>query len=287
MATPPLPGREQAAQSGEVVAAAERSVKLSAVDLGVEYLIARTGQILRAIDSMTVSVRANEFVCVVGPSGCGKSTFLSVCAGLIPYSDGELTIDNQPVRGPGPDRAVVFQSAALLPWRTTMGNVTYGLDLRGVPKKVATVRAQAAIDLVGLRGQEDRYPHELSGGMQQRVNLARALTADPEILLLDEPFAALDAQTRELMQAELLRVWDATRKTTILVTHQIDEAVLLGDRVVVLSKGPESRIKEIVTIDLPRPRDESLRGGGRFADFVARIKRLIYDDTHPTNAAAR
>ena len=286
MTAVPSPGGSTAVPRDPVDTAA-RPVKLAAVDLGVEYLIARTGQVLRAIDDISVSVRANEFDCVVGPSGCGKSTFLSVCAGLIPYSDGELTIDDKPVRGPGPDRAVVFQSAALLPWRTTMGNVTYGLDLRGVAKRVARAQAQVAIDLVGLHGYEDRYPHELSGGMQQRVNLARALTADPEILLLDEPFAALDAQTRELMQAELLRIWDATRKTTILVTHQIDEAVLLGDRVVVLSKGPGSRIKEIVAIDLPRPRDESLREGSRFADFVARIKHLIYDDNHSANAAAR
>lgn len=227
-----------------------------------------------AVEDVSFSIRAQEFICVVGPSGCGKSSILNVIAGLIRPVGGEITLDGQPVRGTGRNRSVVFQSPALLPWRTALENVRYGLDLWRTPRTEADRTARAMLDLVGLDAYEKNFPHELSGGMQQRVNLARALAVDPELLLLDEPFAALDAQSRESMQNELLRIWTATRKTSLFVTHQIDEAVLLADRVIVMGRGP-GHIKEIIPIDLPRPRDEHIRRAPKFFEYEDRIRTLI------------
>jgi NitT/TauT family transport system ATP-binding protein len=230
-----------------------------------------------AVENVTFDIQPQEFVCVVGPSGCGKSSILNVIAGLLKPSAGEILVDGNPVSGAGKNRSVVFQSPALLPWRTALENVRYGLDLWGVAREEAKRRALEMLELVGLSHRIENFPHELSGGMQQRVNLARALAVDPEILLLDEPFAALDAQSRESMQNELLRIWTATKKTSLFVTHQIDEAVLLSDRVIVLGKGP-GHIKEIIPIDLPRPRDERIRRESAFFEYEDRIRNLIKGD---------
>src|SRR5215469_17048488 len=190
---------------------------------------------LRALDSVSFDVTPGEFVSIVGPSGCGKSTLLSIIDGLVHATEGRIVVDGREVREPGHDRALVFQEPSLLPWRTVLNNVAFGLQCQNVPRDDARVRSRELIDLVGLNGFAEAYPHQLSGGMQQRVNLARALAVDPEILLMDEPFASLDAQTREIMQAELLEVWQRTGKTVLFVTHQIDEAIYLADRVIVFT----------------------------------------------------
>lgn len=251
--------------------------RLVADEIAIEYEVAR-GATYRAVSSFSLEVDSGSFVCVVGPSGCGKSSILNAVAGLVPCSAGTLLIDGHPVVGCGPDRAVVFQEPSLLPWRTVMRNVAYGLELRGDRKADARAQAQKMIDLVGLNGFEDRYPAQLSGGMKQRVNLARALAMEPEVLLLDEPFASLDAQTRTVMQTELLRIWEASRTTALFVTHQIDEAVLLGDRVVVLSEGPGSVVAAEIPVGLPRPRSALITREPEFLDLTDRIWKLIRSD---------
>jgi NitT/TauT family transport system ATP-binding protein len=262
--------------------AAAYADKLVVEDLSVYYYTERNGQHFCAVKDVSFSVAGHEFVTLIGPSGCGKSTVLKVVAGVIPYQSGRMMLDGQPVRGPGRERAVVFQSAALLPWRTALGNVVYGLELRKVPKGEARERAADMLALVGLRGSEKKYPSELSGGMQQRVNLARALAIDPELVLMDEPFSALDAQTRDVLGSETQRIWQETQSTVLFVTHQIDEAVFLSDRVVVLSPGP-GRVSEILTIDLPRPRTDDMKEDARFLEAVARIRALV----RGSRAAAR
>ena len=227
-----------------------------------------------AVDRVSFYIASHEFLCIVGPSGCGKSSILNAIAGLLRPAQGVILLDGNPIAGAGRNRSVVFQSPALLPWRTALQNVRYGLELWGTRRSECDERARDMLDLVGLGHRAGNYPHELSGGMQQRVNLARALAVDPEILLLDEPFAALDAQTRETMQIELLRIWAATRKASLFVTHQIDEAVLLADRVLVLSKGP-GRILDDIRIDLPRPRDDNIRRDRAFFEYEDRIRGLI------------
>jgi NitT/TauT family transport system ATP-binding protein len=259
------------------VAAEQAATRLEVRDLAIAYQRRESGAYEVAVQKADFTIAAHEFICVVGPSGCGKSSILNVIAGLLRPISGAVLIDGTPIDGPGRNRSVVFQSPALLPWRTALENARYGLDIWGVPRKEGSQRAREMLELVGLKNRENSFPHELSGGMQQRVNLARALVADPEILLLDEPFAALDAQNRETMQQELLRIWNATRKSSLFVTHQIDEAVLLSDRVVVLSKGP-SRVKEIVTIDLPRPRPESIKRDPRFVAYEEHIRGLIREE---------
>jgi len=253
------------------------TAKLQARDVSVMFLNERTGTRTHALENINLEIYDEEFVAIVGPSGCGKTTFLSAVDGLIPIQGGEIRIAGRPVTGPGRDRAVVFQHASLLPWRTVMGNVIYGLQLQGAPTREATARAQRFIDLVGLHGFERYYPNELSGGMQQRVNIARALVCDPEILLLDEPFASLDAQTRELMQAELVRIWRETRKTSLFITHQINEAVYLADRVIVFSSRP-GRVRAVIEVGLPRPRDLSVKRAPAFLAYEDRIWRLIEDE---------
>jgi NitT/TauT family transport system ATP-binding protein len=218
-----------------------------------------------------------EFVSVVGPSGCGKTTFLSVVDGLVAASAGRILVDGQAVTRPGPDRAMVFQEASLLPWRTVLGNVCYGLECLGTPRREREERAAHLIDLVGLSGFEHHYPYELSGGMQQRVNLARALLVDPKILLMDEPFASLDAQTRELMQEELLRIWLQAKKTVLFVTHQIDEAIYLSDRVLVFTGRP-GRVKETIRVEIERPRPLGVKREPHFHAIEDRIWSLIEDD---------
>jgi len=207
-----------------------------------------------AIDNFDLEIGANEFLTILGPSGCGKSTLLNIIAGFDHPTDGEIRLDGKIINKPGPDRGVVFQEYALFPWLNAAQNIEFGLRERGVSKAERTLRVQEQIASVGLRGFETRFPHELSGGMRQRVALARVLVNDPKILLMDEPFAALDAQTRTIMQNELLKVWSAERRTALFITHNIEEAVLLGDRVVVMTARP-GRIKDIVPITLARPRD--------------------------------
>lgn len=251
--------------------------KLEASHVSVEYWIARSGERFCALDDVCLKVNEGEFISFLGPSGCGKTTFLNAIDGLVPISQGEIRIDNRKIVKPGKDRAMVFQSPALLPWRTVMGNVTYGLELQGARNGAGRTRARDLIKLIGLEGFEHRFPNELSGGMQQRVNIARALVTDPEILLLDEPFANLDAQTREFMQAELLRIWSRTRKTAIFVTHNITEAIYLSDRVVVFTARP-GHIKEIIPIELPRPRPLRIKRRIEFLKYEDDLWKLIVDE---------
>lgn len=206
-----------------------------------------------AIKDVDLEVKKGEFLTIVGPSGCGKSTLLDIIAGLAKPNSGKIYIDNKLITGPDLDRGIVLQGYALLPWRTVRQNVEFGLEIKGVNKAQRKEISLQFINLVGLNGFEDRYPYELSGGMKQRVAIARALAYDPEVLLMDEPFAAVDAQTREVLQDELLRIWEETHKTIIFVTHSIDEAVALADRVAVMTVNPGT-IKEIIDIKLPRPR---------------------------------
>jgi NitT/TauT family transport system ATP-binding protein len=254
--------------------------KLEAQDIRLTYVQPRTDTRLVALDGVNLAVMEGEFVAIVGPSGCGKSTFLSVVDGLIAADGGRVLVDGAAVTKPGPDRSVVFQDASLLPWRTVLGNVRYGLECLGVSAPKAEERASRLIALVGLEGFEHHYPHELSGGMQQRVNLARALVVDPKILLMDEPFAALDAQTRELMQEELTRIWATAQKTVLFITHQIDEAIYLADRVIVFSGRP-GKVKESIIVDIERPRPIGVKRQPRFHAIEDRIWGLIDEDVRP------
>jgi NitT/TauT family transport system ATP-binding protein len=253
------------------------SPKLEAIDVTVRYENPRTGVTTLALEGFTVSVQPGEFLCLVGPSGCGKTTFLYCLDGLLPLTDGRILLDGKPIAGPGRDRAMVFQSPSLLPWRTVLRNVTYGLELQGVPLRQSLPRAREMIALVGLEGFEHYHPSELSGGMQQRVNLARALVMDAEVILLDEPFASLDAQTREFMQAELMRIWQETRRTAIFITHQINEAIYLADRVVVLSARP-GRVKSVLPVAVPRPRELRVKRTPAFLELEDHIWSLIEEE---------
>jgi NitT/TauT family transport system ATP-binding protein len=231
--------------------------KLSIRGVEKRFKIKKRGQTheFLALGGVDLDVQDHEFVAVIGPSGSGKTTLLKIVAGLIPHNAGEILIDGKPVTGPGDDRAVVFQTFGLFPWKTVLDNVRFPLVIRGIDKAEAEQRARDNIEKVGLSGFEEAHPHQLSGGMQQRVGLARALTADPQILLMDEPFGAIDAQTRELMQEELLKLWSETKKCVLFITHDLDEAVLLADRVVVLTSGP-GRVQAVVDVPLPRRRWE-------------------------------
>jgi NitT/TauT family transport system ATP-binding protein len=251
--------------------------KLVVRNLRKSFRSQRSAEPIQVFDNISFEVHPSEFISLVGPSGCGKTTFLRILDGLIPRDDGNILLDGKAVIQPGPDKGFVFQDSSLLLWRTVVDNVILGLELQGVGKKEARTKAQQYIALVGLKGFEQHYPHELSGGMQQRVNLARALIVDPEILLMDEPFASLDAQTREIMQAELLKMWRQTRKTVIFVTHQIEEAVYLSDRVVVFSARP-AKIREIVKVGLPRPRSLAVKRTPEFLQLADRIWNLIQQE---------
>jgi NitT/TauT family transport system ATP-binding protein len=213
---------------------------------------------LKVLDEIDFEVAAGEFVSLLGPSGCGKSTLLRIIEGLIPTSAGRVTLGERVISGPGPDRGFVFQSDSLLPWRTVERNVGIGLEIIGVSRSDQAAEVRRLLEVVGLSEFAAHYPHQLSGGMRQRANLARALATDPDVLLMDEPFGALDAQTRELMQAELLRLWSSARKTVIFVTHSIEEAVFLSDRVIVMSSRPGA-VRAEFAVDFPRPRDPSVR----------------------------
>ena len=245
---------------------------------GVSKTFARTGKpSVEALRDINIAINEGEFVSIVGASGSGKSTLLRIIDGLLAPNSGGVLVDGINVTRPGPDRAMVFQQDSLLPWKTVIENVAYGLTLAKKPWPEAAKVAERFIAMTGLTGFESHYPHQLSGGMRQRVNVARALAVDPRILLLDEPFAALDAQTREIMQTELLAIWRESRKTVLLITHQIDEAVFLSDRVIVFSARPGS-VRQEVRIDLQRPRRLELKRTPEFGGLVDRIWKLIEEE---------
>ncbi len=266
--------RGSAARASLGAGTSEPALRLTALS---RVFKAPGGGTVTALRDVNLEVEQGAFVAIVGASGSGKSTLLRIVDGLIPPSAGTVEVDGRVVTGPGPDRAFVFQQDNLLPWRTIIDNVGYGLHLAGRPRAEVRSRSQGLIDLTGLQGFEDYYPHQVSGGMRQRANVARALAMDPRILLLDEPFAALDAQTREIMQAELLRIWGDQKKTVLFVTHQIDEAVYLADRVVVLSARPGT-VREVVNVDLPRPRELSVKRTPAFLELVDHIWHLIEEE---------
>lgn len=223
-----------------------------------------------ALDGINLTVADNEFMTVIGPSGCGKTTLLRIIAGLIEPDDGEVLMDGSPVKGPGRDRAVVFQNFALLPWADVLKNVAFGLRLQGISKQEREERAMHYIQLVGLDGFEKNLPSQLSGGMQQRVGLARALCVNPEVLLMDEPFGAVDEQTRRLLQEQLIEIWEKERKTVLFITHSMEEAVLLGDRLALMGRRPGT-IKEILDVPIARPRDRGVERSSEFVDIKENV----------------
>jgi NitT/TauT family transport system ATP-binding protein len=227
---------------------------------------------LTALENFDLDIYEGEFLSLLGPSGCGKSTFLNILAGLDDYDLGEILVDEKPLEKRSFNRGIVFQSYALLPWRTVIRNLEVGLEIRGINRRERRKIAHRYLELVGLAAFENQYPHQLSGGMRQRVAIARVLAYRPDLLLMDEPFAALDAQTRETLQIELLRIWEADKKTIVFVTHSIDEAILLSDRVAFMSSRP-GHIKQIIPIDLPRPRTEAIRNSLEFA----RIRKSVWE----------
>jgi NitT/TauT family transport system ATP-binding protein len=234
-----------------------------------------------ALSDIGFEVHDNEFVTIIGPSGCGKTTLLRIIAGLIPYDQGEVAIDGRAITGPGPERAVVFQNFALMPWADVLANITFGLEVRGTPANECRDKGRDLIRLVGLEGFEKRLPKELSGGMQQRVGLARALAVNPQILLMDEPFGALDEQTRRLLQEQLLQLWEEQRKTVVFVTHSMDEAVMLGDRVMLMTPRP-GRVKEMIDVPLQRPRSPQVEKSGAFVE----IKEYLWENLRAMQVGA-
>jgi NitT/TauT family transport system ATP-binding protein len=228
------------------------------------------GHEVTALDDVSVTIEDKEFVCLVGPSGCGKTTLLRIVAGLETATSGMVTLNGEAITGPDLKRGMVFQEYSLFPWRTVIGNIAFGLEMQGIPKEERRTIARQYLGLVGLEQFETAYPNELSGGMRQRVAIARALANNPKVLLMDEPFGALDAQTRNKMQTELLEIWEKTKKTVIFVTHSVDEAVYLADRIVVLSARP-GRIREVIEVGLPRPRDRTDTEFARLRKYVLRL----------------
>jgi NitT/TauT family transport system ATP-binding protein len=260
-----------------VKVAARDELKLVVRDVGMTYTHPRSGRETTALEDIALEVRDGEFITLVGPSGSGKSTLLALIDGQLTPTRGTLQIDGAPIKRGTGQRAMVFQDASLFPWLTAEKNAMFGLQAAGKSAKEARERVREVLRIVGVDAFAQHYPHELSGGMQQRVNLARALAVDPDILLMDEPFAALDAQTRYVMQEELLKIWRRTRKTVIFVTHQIGEAIFLSDRIVVLSGRPGT-VTETIPVDLPRPRELSMRRDPRFGAMEDHIWSLIEGD---------
>jgi len=234
----------------------------------VTKIFKREGKETIAVENLSLNIKEGELISFVGPSGCGKTTILRLIAGLEELTYGEIRVGDKVCTEPGPDRGMVFQEFALFPWRSVRKNIEFGLEIAGVPKKERHEKADRYIEIVGLEGFADSRVHELSGGMKQRVGIARALVADPDVILMDEPFGALDAQTRNIMQAGLIRILDKTDKTIVFITHSVDEAVFLSDRIVILTKRP-ARIKEIVEIPWPRPRDRAS------PEFTALRKKIL------------
>lgn len=243
-------------------------MRLSIEHLGRTFVSA-SGETVEALSDINLEIVDKEFVCLLGPSGCGKTTLLRIIGGLDQATSGTALLDGQPITGPDPRTAMIFQEYSLYPWRTVLDNVTFGLEIRGVEKEKRSALAHTYLEMVGLSGFARSYPYELSGGMRQRVAVARALAVEPEVLLMDEPFGALDAQTRNRMQKELLEIWEKTKKTIIFVTHSVDEAVYMSDRIVVLTRRPGT-VREVMEIPIPRPRD-------RTSTEFARIRRHVLD----------
>jgi NitT/TauT family transport system ATP-binding protein len=242
-------------------------------NLSKTYFDPYAGTKVTAVRDVSLEVAAGEFACIVGPSGCGKTTVLNLVAGFIPATSGEILLDGRPVKGPGPDRGVVFQSFALFPWRTVLDNVAFGPKMRGIGKLEREKIARQYLALAKLSDAAGRYPNELSGGMQQRVGVVRALANEPDVLLMDEPFASVDAQTRMTLQEELTRIWQEKRPTVLFITHDVAEAVFLGNRVIVLSKG---QVLEEIAVDLPRPRAwDALNEDERFKALTGRVLQLV------------
>jgi NitT/TauT family transport system ATP-binding protein len=260
--------------------AADQPPKLSIRNVSKAYRVRAAGNAqavpLQVLRDVSFDLRENEIISLVGESGCGKTTLLRIVQGLIRRDRGEVAVNGRVVTTPGRDRGIVFQQANLLPWRSARRNVEFGLEIQGLDKAARRARATQLLDLVGLAESGDRYPHQLSGGMQQRVGLARALATDPDVLLMDEPFSALDAQTREMLQQELLRIHAETAKTVLFVTHDLDEAICLSDRIVVMAAHP-GRVREQITVPFGRPRDDltALRADPAFLQLRTRIWSLI------------
>lgn len=248
--------------------------KLKAQNVSIQYQLQDSNKEFTAVEKISFQIRQGEFAVIVGPSGCGKSSILNAIAGLLPISTGELLLNDQPITKPSKNCAMVFQSPALMPWRRVIDNVAYGLEIQGYSKSDRYHKAFEYLKLVGLQKFEQSFPHQLSGGMQQRVNLARALTVEPSLLLLDEPFSALDALTREYMQEELQRIWLSTKNTIVYITHLIDEAIFLADKILVMSASP-GKIKEEVKIDFPRQRSLELKHSIEFNKYKSYIWNLL------------
>ncbi len=253
----------------------DKLVKLKIDNVVKEYQ-GRGGKTV-ALNGANLDILENEFICVVGPSGCGKSTLLNIIAGLLEPTSGAVYLDGKRIEGTGVERGVVFQQYALFPWRTVIKNVMFGLEMKKVPKDQAEETARKYIESVGLKGFENSYPKELSGGMKQRVAIARAYAANPEVLLLDEPFGALDAQTRVQLQTELLNTWEKEKKTCFFITHDVDEAIILAQRVIIMSARP-GRIKRIVNIDIPYPRTQETKSDPHFLELKAEIWNEVYKE---------
>ena len=245
-------------------------IKVEARNIYQQFANRLTRETIDVLHDVSLTVRPGEFLSIVGPSGCGKTTLLRIIAGLLPATEGTVLCDGEPVSGPSPRMAMVFQSDNLMPWRKVRDNVALGPELRGESPRSYGARGDELIDLVGLAGFGAYFPHQLSGGMRQRVNLARALAVAPEVLLMDEPFASLDAQTREIMQDELLRIWRTTGNTVIFITHQIDEALFLADRLMIMSARP-GRVQEIIGVDVARPRSLDVKRDPRFIQLVDHV----------------
>ena len=237
----------------------------------------KSGKVV-ALDQTSFTVEEGEFVTILGPSGCGKSTILRVVAGLEEPTSGHVYLDGKEIHGPGPDRGMVFQSYTLYPWLTVKDNITFGLDLKGVPKKQQDEIAHHYLDLIGLNGFDKHYPIQLSGGMKQRVAIARALANDPEILLMDEPFGALDAQTRSIMQEILLKVWEESKKTILFITHDVEESIFLGDSIYVMTARP-GRLKKNIKVPLARPRDYHNKSSEEFLALKQELLDLIREES--------
>ncbi|MGP1375269.1 MAG: ABC transporter ATP-binding protein [Almyronema sp.] len=251
-------------------------------------LSGKTSRDFTAIEDISMEIEPNTFVTIIGPSGCGKSTLLGMIAGLTPITKGEILLNGRPIAGPGPDRGMVFQNYALMPWMTVEENIRFAVETvhpKMSPKAMSRV-IKENIQLVGLEGAEQKHPHELSGGMRQRVGIARALAINPQILLMDEPFGALDALTRGFLQDEIERIWEQQRKTVIMITHSIDEALLLSDRIVMMTRGPAARVDEILEVPFPRPRNrETIEQHPAYHALKAEMESHLFRETRAVEAA--
>lgn len=252
--------------------------KIKVENLNKKFEFKRDGTCIEVLEDISFSINSNEIFSIIGPSGCGKTTLLYIIAGFIKPDKGGVYYDDDLITSPSPRRTVIFQEYGLFPWMTVEENIEFGLKAKGIPRDERRATASKFVELVHLKGFEDKYPHELSGGMKQRVGIARALAIDPEVILMDEPFASLDSLTREIMQEEVLRIWETTQKTLILITHNIEEAVFLSDRVMIMTARP-GRKKEIVPVDLPRPHRQEIKRDMRSLKLTSYISQSLREET--------